>query len=66
MPVPSGEDVQVPMFGFAMTQFRLVHDITANEYEELGVPVYAPSTGSVTVVADDARIDNAAPPRGTP
>lgn len=59
MPLPSGEDVLVPMFGFAMTQFRLVHDITESEYEDLGTPVYAPVTGTGTTVADDALLDAA-------
>lgn len=57
MPLPSGDPVLVPMFGFAMTQYRLVHDLTAAEYEELAVPVFAPQDPSALVVADDAELD---------
>ena len=56
MPMPSGDPVLVPMFGFAMSQFRLVHDITAAEYEAMAVPIYAP-VNSATAVADDAALD---------
>lgn len=58
MPVPAAEPAMVEMHGFSMTQYRLVHDITAAEYEELSVPVYAPAQqqGGGTV-ADDAAID---------
>jgi hypothetical protein len=57
MPVPSGDPVIVPMYGFSMTQYRLVHDLTAAEYEELAVPVFAPPDPSVPVIADDAELD---------
>lgn len=63
MPLPSGEQVVVPMFGFGMTQFRLVHDITEAEYEELGTPVYAPQPGGLPVIPDDASLDQ---PHGVP
>lgn len=55
MPLPAGEDVMVPMFGFGMTQYRLVHDLSRAEYEALSVPVYAPQAGGL--VLDDAGID---------
>lgn len=57
MPLPPGEPVMVPMYGFGMTQFRLVHDISAAEYEALAVPVYAPDGPTGRVVAGDAAID---------
>lgn len=62
LPLPSGDPVLVPMQGFAMSQFRLVHDITAKEYEDLSVPVYAPYDPSLPTVADDAELDVAKSP----
>jgi len=64
LPPPADEARLVNMFGFSMTQYRLVHNISATDYEKLAVPVYAPSTG--ITVADDRRIDGSGPPRGTP
>jgi hypothetical protein len=64
LPPPAAETKIVNMYGFSMTQYRLVHNISGPEYEQLAVPVYAPATG-VTVI-DSARIDNAGPPSGTP
>jgi hypothetical protein len=64
LPPPAGEPKLVAMYGFSFTQYRLVHDISMTEYESLRVPVYAPSTG--VVVADDAGIDQAGAPWGTP
>jgi len=58
MPLPAEEDVMVPMFGFGMTQYRLVHDLTQAEYESLSVPVYAPESQQGTVIAGDAGIDS--------
>jgi hypothetical protein len=58
MPVPSDEAVMVPMFGFGMTQYRLVHDISATEYEALSVPVYAPEAPATDVVRGDAALDS--------
>jgi hypothetical protein len=58
MPLPSGEAEMVPMFGFAMTQYRLVHSITQAEYEELSLPVYAPENPTGQVVRGDAAIDS--------
>lgn len=49
----------VPMFGFGMTQYRLVHDLTEAEYAELSVPVYAPAPQPGSMVMDDAAIDAA-------
>ena len=57
MPLPAGEPVMVPMFGFAMTQYRLVHDLSGPDYEALSVPVYAPELPSADVVAGDAALD---------
>lgn len=57
MPVPASETPMVPMFGFSMTQYRLVHDISAAEYEALSVPVYGPVQQAGGAVADDAAID---------
>jgi hypothetical protein len=59
MPVPAPEAVMVQMFGFGMTQYRLVHDLTSAEYEALSVPVYAPVQATGKTVADDAGIDGA-------
>jgi hypothetical protein len=55
LPPPAGETKLVNMFGFSMTQYRLVHNISGVDYERLAVPVYAPSSGQV--IADDAGID---------
>ena len=57
MPLPAAEAALVPMYGFAMTPFRLVHDLTVAEYESLAVPVYGPVQAAGDVVADDAAID---------
>lgn len=57
MPVPAAEPAMVEMFGFAMTQYRLVHSISAAEYESLSVPVYGPARPGSGTVADDAAID---------
>jgi hypothetical protein len=64
VPAPAGEEKLIGMYGFSMTQYRLVHDITAVEYENLAVPIFAPTTGFTVV--DSAGIDRAGPPRGTP
>jgi hypothetical protein len=64
LPPPAGEAKLVNMFGFSFTQYRLVHNISATDYETLNVPVYAPTTGFT--VSDDASIDRAGPPTGTP
>ena len=64
LPPPASETKIVNMFGFSFTQYRLVHNISGPEYEALSVPIYAPSTGAT--VADDAGIDGAGPPAGTP
>jgi hypothetical protein len=45
------------MYGFGMTQYRLVHDLTSAEYEDLAVPVYAPDSPQGSEVAGDAGID---------
>jgi hypothetical protein len=57
MPVASGDPALVPMFGFAMSQYRLVHDITQTEMEALSVPIYAPERPAAQSVADDAELD---------
>jgi hypothetical protein len=57
MPVAAPEAVMVPMMGFGMTQYRLVHDVTATELETLGVPVYAPEAAPADSVADDSDLD---------
>ena len=62
IPAPAGETKLVGMFGFSMTQYRLVHDISGVDYEKLAVPVYAPASGQV--VADDAGIDARSRPSG--
>jgi hypothetical protein len=68
MPVPTGDVIQVPMFGFGMSQYRLVHDITLAEAQEMATPTYAPpaSPGGMVVVRGDADLDSpAAQPPGT-
>jgi hypothetical protein len=57
MPVPASEPVMVDMFGFGMTQYRLVHSLSSADYERLAVPVYAPASPTGTVVPGDAGID---------
>jgi len=59
MPLPADEPQLVQMFGFAMTQYRLVHAISGPDYEALAVPVYAPDLPGSDVVAGDAAIDAA-------
>jgi hypothetical protein len=66
MPVPAPEPILVPMFGFGMTQFRLVHNITQREYEQMSVPVFQPANPAQAVVNDSAAIDAAGAPKGTP
>lgn len=58
MPLPADEPAMVGMFGFAMTQYRLVHDLSAADYEALSVPVYAPALPSGDTVPGDAAIDS--------
>ena len=57
MPLPAEEPGIVPMFGFKMTQYRLAHDLTAAEYEALGVPVFAPLRPPAHTIRDDADLD---------
>ena len=57
MPLPAAEETMVPMYGFGMTQYRLVPDLTAAEYEALAVPVYGPVQAGSGVIADDAALD---------
>jgi hypothetical protein len=57
MPVPADEPVMVEMYGFGMTQYRLVHSLTAADYESLAVPVYAPASPTGKTVPGDAGID---------
>jgi hypothetical protein len=45
------------MFGFAMSQYRLVHSITKAEYDELRVPIYAPKNPGLTQVRGDEEVD---------
>jgi len=57
VPPPADEPVMVTMDGFGVTSFRLVHNLTARDYEALSVPVYAPEDPSAPTVYDDAAID---------
>lgn len=57
MPLPAPEPVMVPMFGFGMTQYRLVHQLTQVDYEALAVPVYAPASPTGDVIRGDAALD---------
>jgi hypothetical protein len=62
MPLPTGDQILVPMQGFGMSGMRLVHDLTAADYEDLSVPVYAPPRPGGSISYDDAGIDAAAGP----
>ena len=42
MPQPPPNAVEVPMHGFGMSRFGLVHDLTEVEFEALRVPSFAP------------------------
>lgn len=66
MPPPADEPIMVSMYGLGMTQYRLVHDLTAREYQDLSVPVYQPADPQAPISQDDASIDEAGPPTGTP
>ena len=57
MPVPAQEPVMVEMYGFGMTQYRLVHSLSQADYEALSVPVYAPASPTGTVIPGDAGIN---------
>lgn len=57
MPEPTGDDIVVPMFGFAMSQYRLIHDITPVEYAELRVPIFRPEYPGLTEVRGDGNVD---------
>lgn len=57
MPRPAPEPVMVEMYGFGMTQYRLVHALSQADYESLAVPVYAPASPTGDVVPGDAGID---------
>lgn len=57
MPEPTGDTEIVPMYGFAMAQYRLVHSITSTEYEELRVPVYSPRDPTLTEVSGTASTE---------
>jgi hypothetical protein len=63
LPPPPGEPVVVDMYGFGMTQFRLVHNLTQREYAQLAVPVYQPRDPAAPLAQDDAAIDA---PRAVP
>lgn len=53
MPEPTGDDKIVGMYGFAMSQYRLIHDISQVEYADLRVPIYAPKDPGLPVVRGD-------------
>lgn len=42
MPLPPKVPRQVPMFGFAFTEFGLAHDIDAASYAQISTPSYIP------------------------
>jgi hypothetical protein len=54
MPEPADEVSIVPMYGFAMTQYRLVHDLSRVEYADLRVPICEPHDPSRPEVRGDA------------
>lgn len=53
MPVPSDDPVRIQMYGFGMTQYGIVHDLTGSEYEQLRSPTYAPELPPLDSVYDD-------------
>lgn len=58
LPIAPAESVLVPMYGFGMTEFRLVHDISAAEREMLSRPTYAPDDPGMPTVRDDTGVEN--------
>lgn len=61
MPVAPKYKPIIPMYGFAMTAFGIVHDITPEEADELAVPRYSPRRMDLPEVRGDAKLDA---PRG--
>jgi hypothetical protein len=57
VPQPPPNPSVIPMFGFGMSWYGLVHDITDVEFERLRRPNYAPDMPTSTVVRDDAEFD---------
>lgn len=57
VPQPPTDDVIVPMFGFGMTQYRLVHDLNEVEYEYLRTPTYVPDMPTAEVIRGDRDVD---------
>lgn len=57
MPEPTGDTALVPMYGFAMSQYRLVHDLTPAEYEDLRVTVAGPIDPGLTEVRGDEGLN---------
>lgn len=55
-PIPPQKAVLVPMFGFGMTQWGLVHDLTETEYDYLRTPSYSPDLPTETIVYDDGDV----------
>lgn len=55
-PQPPANQIIVPMFGFGMTEFGLVHDLTDAEYEYLRSPSYAPHRPTNDVVYEDQDV----------
>lgn len=52
-PTPPADEVLVPMFGFGMTQYGLMHDLTDGEYEYLRTPSYSPNQPGEVVYGDE-------------
>lgn len=57
MPVAPRDRPIIPMYGFAMTKYGIVHDITPSEAEELAVPRYAPLKRNLPEIRGDAKLD---------
>lgn len=57
MPEPTGDQKIVGMYGFAMSQYRLIHDITKVEYADLRVPVYAPRDPAQPQIQGDEAVN---------
>lgn len=56
VPQAPADSVLVPMFGFGMSQYGLVHDLTDAEQEFLRTPAYRPEQPTSEVVYGDQDV----------
>lgn len=57
MPEPTGDTAIVPMYGFAMSQYRLIHDLTPVEYEALRITIASPLDPSLPEIRGDEGLE---------